>query len=157
SAHHERAVATSYAEAGLWDVTARHLTRVFERQTPSYEAEIWRVHACFRPLEGDTQGFRKQCVRMRERVKQSSRPEEWLCLATAWLLAPEDSGQVKRWVELQEKFAAAEPKLTWSAFYVGFAYYRAGRYEDAVKRLEQMKDWPMSWPVLALAHQRLGR
>src|SRR5262249_43495404 len=30
-------------------------------------------------------------------------------------------------------------------------------YEDAVKRLEQMKDWPMSWPVLALAHQRLGK
>src|SRR5262249_30349980 len=52
--------------------------------------------------------------------------------------------------------ARAEPKHPWSAFYVGLGHYRAGRYDEAVKHLQQMQ-WPLSWPVLAAAYHRLGK
>src|SRR5262249_34961979 len=104
-AQQERAVALMYTEAGLWDVTARHLAKVFERPSPNFNAETWRLYACLRLLEGDKKGYRRQCERMIERFGQSSLPHDWHCLATACVLAPEHTGDVRRWVQLQEKFA----------------------------------------------------
>src|SRR5262249_45778441 len=147
--------AVAYAEAGLWDVTSRHLAKVFQRHSPNFTAETWRLYACLRLLEGDKKGYRRQCERMIERFGQSSCPHDWHCLATACVLAPEHTGDVTRWVQLQEKFADADRK-PWNSFYVGLAYYRAGRHDQSLKPLQAMSEWHMSWPVLAMAYQRLG-
>src|SRR5262249_51492474 len=88
SAFQERVVATRSAEAGLWDAPARHLARVFERQSPYYEAEMWRLHASLRLLQGDEEGYRKHCAKMVERFGKSPSLHVRHNLATACLLGP---------------------------------------------------------------------
>ena len=55
------------------------------------------------------------------------------------------------------------PEAGWIRYHLGLVHYRAGRYEQAIERLdESMKvdpDWDalaLTLPLLAMAHHRLG-
>jgi Flp pilus assembly protein TadD len=59
---------------------------------------------------------------------------------------------------------ASFPGAGWHLHALGLAHYRAGQYDQAIRRvresLERDPKWPaqaVNWLVLAMAHHRLGR
>src|SRR5262249_11079900 len=48
-------------------------------------------------------------------------------------------------------------KKPWRYRNLGLALYRAGRFEEAIQRLVEGQEEAMGWPVLAMAHHRLGQ
>jgi Flp pilus assembly protein TadD len=73
---------------------------------------------------------------------------------------------VEPWVELaQHAVACRSSGDWWSQYALGLAHYRAGQHEQAVRRLRQsltadQREWSartLSYPVLAMAHHRLGQ
>ena len=55
------------------------------------------------------------------------------------------------------------PRSPWMQYVLGLAYYRTGEFDRAIQSLEQSikvdGGWtgsPLNWPVLAMAHHRLG-
>ena len=72
----------------------------------------------------------------------------------------DDISVPRGWVETA---LSRGPRLPWLLYYRGLADFRAGRYERAVEHLrESLKvggGWaaaPVNYPVLAMAHHRLG-
>lgn len=73
------------------------------------------------------------------------------------------SQDAARSVELAAKAVAAEPKNAWFVHSLGAAHYRAGQYEQAIRRLNECLNahpkWcpGLNWLMLAMAYQRQGR
>jgi serine/threonine protein kinase/WD40 repeat protein len=88
----------------------------------------------------------------------------WTCnnLAWAYLLAPEALRDVKAAVPLAEKAARQDSTNTVYRNTLGVAYYRVGRYREAVEVLrpnvEKEADWALAYDLyfLAMSHHRLG-
>src|SRR5262249_13982653 len=77
------------------------------------------------------------------------------------LLVPDPAVDFPRLIELSGE--AAPSRTASMPFVVGAAHYRAGQYDEAVRRLEQALGVQGQWaiirlryPVLAMAHHRLG-
>jgi tetratricopeptide (TPR) repeat protein len=155
-AQQERHVGDAYARFGLYEQTARLFATAFERQPPR-EAELWLAHACICLLAGDNKGYRRACAGMIKRFDTSTVPHDRHCLATACTLAAKPFGDPARWVGRAEAFARVDPKKTWTTLYVGQAYVRAGRFEEALKHLRPRDNYALSWPLLAMTYHRLGK
>ena len=57
-----------------------------------------------------------------------------------------------------------KPALSWTLHSLGAAYYRAGRFDEAIRRFQESQRLDPTWPgqcmndvFLALAHARLGQ
>ena len=106
-------------------------------------------------LAGDVGNYRRTCARLLANHSNTN-----LHVPRALALHPEPQIDVARLVSLAEATAASG--VPWSLYTLGLAQYRAGRYEDAVKRLTSAitGSWaasPLNYPVLAMACHRLGR
>jgi serine/threonine protein kinase/tetratricopeptide (TPR) repeat protein len=156
AAQSERDVAASYAQVGLYEESARHLARSFEQQPPT-EAMAWRAHACFRLLADDNKGYRSACAGIIKRFDKSTIPHDLHCVTTACTLASKPFGDPARWIKRAKEFAKVDPKKSWTTIYVGLAYHRAGRFEEALKHLKPQGNWALSWPLLAMTYHRLGK
>ncbi|MBW3543518.1 MAG: tetratricopeptide repeat protein, partial [Planctomycetes bacterium] len=55
------------------------------------------------------------------------------------------------------EYGRHDSKATWPPVYVGLAYYRAGRFDDALANFRKQMNWEMAWPLLAMTCQRLGK
>ncbi len=83
-------------------------------------------------------------------------------LAWAYLTAPEALRDVAAAVPLAEKAVRLAPKVAVYRNTLGAAYYRAGRYREAVEalrpNLETEADWALAYDLyfLAMSHHRLG-
>ena len=84
-------------------------------------------------------------------------------MARAGLLAPGVTDHPEKLVALAEKVVARAPREPWRLYVLGLALYRAGRYEEAIRQLAASRkldpSWhatALNWPVLAMAHHRLG-
>jgi serine/threonine protein kinase/WD40 repeat protein len=83
-------------------------------------------------------------------------------LAWAYLTAPEPLRDVKTGLSLAEKAARLEPGNALIRNTLGLAYYRAGRFREAVKtlrlNLDRQDDSGLAWDhfFLAMSYQRLG-
>jgi serine/threonine protein kinase/WD40 repeat protein len=83
-------------------------------------------------------------------------------LAWSYVSAPEALRDVKAAVTLAEQAVRAAPGNAMYANTLGAAYYRAGRYRDAITtlrpNLEKQEDWGLAFDLyfLAMSHQRLG-
>jgi hypothetical protein len=83
-------------------------------------------------------------------------------LAWAYLVAPEPLRDVGAAVPLAEKAVRLAPKPATYRNTLGAAYYRAGRYREAVAVLrpnvEEEADWALAFDLyfLAMSHHRLG-
>jgi serine/threonine protein kinase/WD40 repeat protein len=83
-------------------------------------------------------------------------------LAWAYLAAPEALRDVKAALPLAEKAVRLAPRTATYRNTLGVAYYRAGRYREAVEvlrpNLDKQEDWGLAYDLyfLAMSHHRLG-
>src|SRR5262249_46970454 len=124
----------------------------------------WLWHALLRLHLGDAEGYRQLCRRMRERFQGTNNSQFAPELVRACLLSPEADFGSAHLLETAEHFAASEHRSGYGLYILGTAYFRAGRHEQAIVRLREAQaanpDWAfrvMAYPVLAMAHHRLGQ
>jgi tetratricopeptide (TPR) repeat protein len=148
-----------YARFCLWDLAAADFAKAFELH-PSSEASEWMTHAGLRLYAGDAAGYRQVCDHMVEQFGVPDARGGWW-IVNACTLAPNDV-EPARLVRLAESALAAEPQSQEYRLWLGAALYRAGRFEQALRTLEEVTradtGWTNSeaWPLLAMTHHRLG-
>lgn len=115
---------------------------------------------------GDTDSHRQICLRMRQRFRGTANAVFLIELVRASVLRPDADGEAEQCVALAQHAVACRPKGDWFSLYaLGLAHHRAGQYEQSVRRLREsleadQREWSvrtLSYPVLAIAHQRLGQ
>jgi len=153
-----------YALRDRWDQAARDLARGVESAPP--DSEEWFEHACLRVLVGDREGYRRLVRSMLERAAETKNDVATSILVRSCNLASQpvvEPDQVVGWAEQ----AVGGGSKRWDPHLLGTALYRAGRYEEAIKRLEELitsssgkqETAPAGAQirlVLAMAHQRMG-
>ena len=113
-------------------------------------------------LAGDPNGYRRACATTLEQFVRSDGP--WISeAARACLVGPDAVEDPAVPWRLAETALSRDPKSPWLQYVFGLAEFRAGRYEGAIEHLrESLKigdGWvasPLNYPVLAMAHNRLG-
>jgi tetratricopeptide (TPR) repeat protein len=153
-----------YALRNRWDQAARDLARGVESAPP--DSDEWFECACLQVLVGDREGYRRLVHSMQQRAAGTKDYFVTSILVQSCNLASEpviEPDQVVRWAE---KVVSGSSK-PWDLNLLGTALYRAGRFEDAIKRLGEgitsssgtQETEPAGAQirlVLAMAHQRLG-
>jgi WD40 repeat protein/serine/threonine protein kinase/tetratricopeptide (TPR) repeat protein len=153
----------AHAELGHWQQAASDLD--VRRLAPHDEISIWYFAALVHLAGGDRDGYRAACAGMIQHLggaDASGEPAEF----TAWTsaLAPDGVENLAPALALAERLHAEEPKDTMAATTLGALLYRAGRFSEAVARLDAAEQLPEDRRIspiygqlfLAMAHHRLG-
>jgi serine/threonine protein kinase/WD40 repeat protein len=106
----------------------------------------------------------RQAIEHNRRMIAANPDSPRACNDLAWiyLTAPEALRDVKAAVPLAEKALRLDSKNAFCRNTLGLAYYRAGRYREAVKvlrpNLEHQADWALAFDLyfLAMSHHGLG-
>jgi tetratricopeptide (TPR) repeat protein len=176
-----RAVGESYAGARLWDLAAAALGQALEADPDLLGTDpnqaAWQVPFHYRRqalmllLAGDEAGYREACRRMRERFAASDKPGDLYELGWALAMQPGAGHDPEATIKFTDAVLAAPEKevrrLPWYFFASALAHYRAGRFEEALRRLDDMearsierKEWignfGLALLLRAMAQQRLG-
>ena len=117
-----------------WERAAADFARGITSAPP--ESEEWFEHACLRLIVGDKEGYRAFVQEMRRREGQTSNSFVSYVLAHSCVPATEpvvEPEQVIRWAES----ALRDGNLPWYLNVLGAADYRAGQFDQAIKRLEE--------------------
>jgi tetratricopeptide (TPR) repeat protein len=150
-----------HAEMAEWRKADRDHTKVTE--LPGSTAWEWNYHALLRLRHGDTGGYRRACATTLERFGKSN--PDWV-MATC-LFGPDAVSDWPPVIALAEQTVAKNPNNYTNRNNLGALLYRAGRWEEAVKRLAEVdattKDANSArgsvaerWYFLAMAHYQLG-
>ncbi|HEX5105722.1 MAG TPA: tetratricopeptide repeat protein, partial [Pirellulaceae bacterium] len=115
-------------------------------------------------LDGDTDEYRPACDRLQKRYAQDQRRWTLYFLARTCVLAPHATPDPAQAVRLAELAVSAEPKWAHNLHTLGLAHYRAGQFEEAVRRFHEAIDanpgWTgqvVNWLGLALAYHCQGQ
>jgi WD40 repeat protein len=133
------------------------------RQMPD-DAELRRQMGLARLGSGDRAGWRVATAALLDRFGETINPRTANQVARSCVVGPEpatDPGVPLRLAEVavqgaDESFKAEALRV------LGAALYRAGRDDEAIRRLEEAMPLrggtsvPLDWPFLAMAHHRLG-
>ncbi len=101
---------------------------------------------------GDRDGVRRAAADLLDRFGTTADPDEANKVAWSYVLAPDPVADCEALVRLAENTLKTH----------GAALYRAGRYDEAIRRLEEGfplrngTNVPQGWAFLAMAHCRLG-
>jgi serine/threonine protein kinase/WD40 repeat protein/Tfp pilus assembly protein PilF len=155
----------AHAGLGQWDKAAADFEKT--TQLAPDDVQTWYFVALLRLHLGDDDGYRKACAGMLERFGQSSdlnaaRWTSWACT-----LAPDATADWGPVITLAEKRLAAHPKNCDCLQNLGAVLYRAGRFDEAAKRLTEAHDaYPetanptgsliYTWLFQAMTQHRLG-
>ena len=110
---------------------------------------------------GDIEGYRRARKTVLARDGRSESPYLFGHADFTGSLAPGGVDDPAQLVALAERACAIAPRSDFYQAFLVAALYRAGRYEDAIRRADQAKAegverlWT-AWPFLAMAHARLG-
>jgi tetratricopeptide (TPR) repeat protein len=113
---------------------------------------------------GDQAGLRRACADLLAHFRSATDPHTANNIAWDCVIGPDAVADPEAPVHLAEHAVHAAPQAEKAIFLntLGAALYRAGRYEEAIRRLEegvQMRggeSLPHDWAFLAMAHHRLG-
>jgi tetratricopeptide (TPR) repeat protein len=151
-----------YAQRALWsEAAAYYATKA--KQYPDV-APLHHCHVLSLLASGDDAGLRRACSELLDRSGRSTgsltaNDVAWYCV-----LAPDavaNSAAPVRLAELAVNGAQAAARPTYLNT-LGTALYRAGRFQEAIGRLEEGirqgggEGLPQDWTFLALAHHQLG-
>ena len=119
--------------------------------------------------EGDRAGYRRTCAALLARFGQTDKPGDAFWVAWTTVLAEGSVTDIDQPVRVAEAALRGDPREDRHATALGAALYRAGRFDEAIRRLDQASaafeqaaaKRPTSspaytWFFLAMAHQRLG-
>jgi WD40 repeat protein/tRNA A-37 threonylcarbamoyl transferase component Bud32 len=155
---HRRGVA--HANLGQFDKASADFAAAV--QSDEANAEMWADHTRLRCYLGDTGGYRKACATCLERFGTTEDKRKTALAAGICLLAPNAVADPARLVQIAEALAARDPGDRSALSRLGAALYRAGRQEEAVRRLDEAVKSPGQgrtvWAslFLAMAHHALG-
>jgi WD40 repeat protein/tetratricopeptide (TPR) repeat protein len=162
SAWHPRGLAR--AERGAWKGAAADLEKAVGLGMADWD--VWYELAMARLGAGDVRGYRATCARLRRRFGKSSDVYNANSIAWICVLAPGGTDDPAWAIRRAEARVGTDPKgAGWTDAHLntlGVALYRAGRYSEAITRLNQavqagqQKGIPQDWLFLAMAHARLG-
>lgn len=146
----------AFAELERWPQAALDFAKAVELGEDDVRA--WYRHALGCLATGDHAGYRRACANL---ISRPDRPGfdtvDRICILGPE--AVEDYGALVRQLERQVEVA---PKQCTFLHRLGALHYRAGRFKEAVERLNQAsavcatKGSAEDWLFLAMAHQRLG-
>jgi serine/threonine protein kinase/Tfp pilus assembly protein PilF len=152
-----------FATLGQWEKASADFVKAAEcKECKGY---AWYCRALLCLGEADDDGYRRICAAMLERYGNADDPGPIDYVTWTCSLAPNSGAEPARLVSLMEKAVAKSPKEHTYVNDLGVALYRAGRFEEAAKRLTEattlnpdpskhkMLD---TWFFLAMAHHRLG-
>jgi WD40 repeat protein/tetratricopeptide (TPR) repeat protein/tRNA A-37 threonylcarbamoyl transferase component Bud32 len=143
-----------------WDEATVSYARAIELGAKGWDALYH--HAIFSLRRGDTATYRRRCAEGLQRFEQTKDGEAAAWTARACTVGPDAGVDPARVVKLAEKGVQAGPQFQPYLNTLGAALYRAGRYEEAIRRLDEALNAPAqggtAWAslFLALAHHRLG-
>ncbi|HET6880872.1 MAG TPA: protein kinase [Pirellulales bacterium] len=149
-----------YMRLGLWDRAAHDITMDCQLGAAANPHQ-WLAHALLSLQAGDLEAYRKACRQIPERFKTAAD-----CagldneLVRACCIAQSPDADVSWALRISEAAVERAPQAAWEQFALGLARYRSGDYEGAVDAISKTTTWDagcLSYPVLALAHHRLGR
>jgi serine/threonine protein kinase/Flp pilus assembly protein TadD len=145
---------------GLWDLAAADYAREMELREPETTIR-WFQHLLLRRAIGDEEGCRKTARAMRARFAGTLKESFVEEMVRSSLLMPDPAAPLPQLLELCREVAPNWPDSM--PYILGTAHYRAGQYDEAIHRLEealavqpQLPINQLSYPVLAMAHHRLG-
>jgi tetratricopeptide (TPR) repeat protein len=140
----------AHGELGHWEAAVRDYRQATEQAPEAWPQ--WFSLALAQLATGDTSGHEQSCAVLLTRFQ---RPNETYLIAAACVAAPgavTDAAQLVAWIEGRDNRI------------LGWALYRAGRWEEAVQRLTEAipalgegdPTRPIGGLFLAMAHARLG-
>jgi serine/threonine protein kinase/tetratricopeptide (TPR) repeat protein len=155
-----------YCELGQWDKAAADYAKATE-MNPNLPL-LWYQYAMVRLGAADAKGYRGVCASLLERFGKTEDPDAAYWVAWPCVLVTDAVAQPVSLVPLAEKGVAKAPTNYDYLNTLGAALYRAGRLEEAVKRLAEAaaaykpdsgcrQPLAYSWFFLAMAHHRLGQ
>ncbi|MBI1917216.1 MAG: protein kinase [Planctomycetes bacterium] len=156
SSYYERAIGARYAEIGLWEEAAQHYRKAFDREP--FDSQFHH-YAAVLLLAGDATNYQRHSAQMLERFGNTDNLQTLAELALSCNLTSRRIGDSARLVQMAEKVLAGEPKAKapWSNRNLGLAYYRAGRFKEALRCISESPEDVASWPIPAMAYHRLGQ
>ena len=149
------------AKRGEWAKAAKDFDTALKKGKD--DKEIRYLHAVLCLETGDTKGYRDTCAALLGRFGPDADPGTANSVAWCCALGPDAVHDLSQPVRLAEKAVAESSGECWRLNTLGAVLYRAGAYDDAIKRLEEaMKahsqgGTSLDWLFLAMAHQSAGR
>jgi WD40 repeat protein/serine/threonine protein kinase/tetratricopeptide (TPR) repeat protein len=161
--HYLMATGDAQARRGEWQTAARTFLRASERGRCDFQT--WQQQAVALLKVGDREGYRKLCGRIVAWDGATDHPlvannAAWVCS-----LGPDALADLSGPVALAEAVVRGTNQVNARAGALntlGAILYRAGRYRDAIERLNEgihLTKGPgakLDWLFLAMAHHRLG-
>jgi serine/threonine protein kinase len=151
-----------HTRLGLWDAAAGDYAREFEVHEPD-STERWYQHALLYLSQDDVAGYLEVRRRMQVHFRGTANPFFMIELVRTSALSPAVDPEIERMVRLAEELLPGHSWEWYHPYITGLAYYRAGRYDDAVDKLrtslaadENLIVRALSFPVLAMVQHRLG-
>ncbi len=165
-------IARTYAQHGLYEEAAglfedaAPLARATMRERAAIDLYDFNV-ICLRLRCEDTEAYRRACAKLVEQCGTSDDPVVRMLLAWATQLSPEsgvDPVRALAWADAAELTLDGGFLILFARHVHGLAYYRAGRWAEAMAKARQSEnewpDWaaqPMNWCVQAMASFRMGK
>jgi WD40 repeat protein/tetratricopeptide (TPR) repeat protein len=153
----------AHAELGHLQAAARDLD--IRRLAEHDESSIWYRAALVHLAGGDRNGYRAACAGILKHFGGAN-ASGVRAVFTAWTcaLAPDALEDLAPALALAERLQAEQPKDPMAATALGALLYRAGRFAEAVARLDAAEQLPedrrtspiYGWLFLAMAHHHLG-
>jgi serine/threonine-protein kinase len=153
-------LAATLADRGAWGEVVPLLEQAVER---SPDEPTWRHRLAVALIRsGDRAGYHRTTVSMIERFARSQ--EKLIAeVARACFIDPDPKDDLAIPRLLAEFAAKRDPQASWMRYVRGLGFYRIGQYQQATESLDHSgkanPDWSafqLNWPVLAMAHHRLG-
>ncbi len=116
------------------------------------QAIPWYYHTSLRLYAGDQPGYRHACQEMINRFGTTTDPFVASLVAHACSLGNDSSVDLNHVIDLAGLAAHGKPRDGWSMYTLGAALRRAGRFNEAVSRLDQAARVEPSWtgtPLIA--------
>jgi tetratricopeptide (TPR) repeat protein len=156
-----------YAELGQWNKASADYAKAIQLKPEQVGTHYWL--ALVRAGAGDLAGYRSACAALLERFGQTDKPDVAHWVAWAAVLAPDAVKDLDRAVKMAESALRGDPKSDKYASTVGAVLYRAGRFTEAIQRLQEASTaWDKAatkpatyspayaWFFLAMAHHRVN-
>ena len=165
-------IARTYAQHGLYEQAAQ----LFEDAAPLARAtlrervavDLYDFNAiCLRLRCENTDAYRHACAKLVEQCESSNDPVVRMLLAWATQLSPQSGVDPVRslaWADAAESRLIGGFLMLFARHVHGLAYYRAGRWAEAIAKARESEhdgpDWeaqPLNWCVQAMASFRMGQ
>jgi tetratricopeptide (TPR) repeat protein len=149
------------AEQGNYQKAAAHFAEAIRHN--SADSRLHAFHILALLAMNDIPGFRRGCEHFLDSFGQVDHIVEHPTLFIPCILTADALRRPERLVQLAEQAVERQPRRATCIGLLGLSLYRAGRFEEAVKRLQEAirvhakGGNPMDWVFLAMAYQRLDK